>query len=232
MERVQLETVPFYEHTLAVAVDTARDKWAAVKAICAALGVGYQAQYDKLTDDPQFNCKVILIVGADGKQREMFGVQLNQVHSWLSTINSKRIKASTEEETTRRRSNFLRFQGECQGVLDRHFTGTANGDNGEGSHAVLRRLLGEELAPINAAIESIMLRMEDYDEQLDTYVGKDARLEVSEAIRQFSRETGTDGRVVWGMIRRDLDLSSYRKDIKHVIISYLRRVQLGIHSVK
>ena len=92
------------------------EKRVAVRTICDALGVSYQAQIDKLKSDPKWNSTVMLsiTVGADGKQREMVTIPVKKVFGWLYSINANNVKEESREA-------LLRYQEECNDALFNYF---------------------------------------------------------------------------------------------------------------
>lgn len=107
------EIVNFYGAQLIV-INSDKIKWVALKPICEAIGIDWPRQYTKIQNDPRFNCCHITTVGADGKNREMMCLPLDQINGWLFNINSNRVKSDCRE-------TLLIFQRECQEALFRHF---------------------------------------------------------------------------------------------------------------
>ena len=93
------------------------EKRIAIRPICEALGVSYQAQIDKVKNDAKFNSTVMLsiTVGADGKQREMVTIPFKKVFGWLYSINANNVKPEARE-------NLIRYQEECNDALYTYFT--------------------------------------------------------------------------------------------------------------
>lgn len=93
--------------------------YVAVRPICQALGIAPNGQIEQLkkglngmsTD----NC-ICLSVGMDGKQREMFCLNLKDVLFWLLYIDVERVNESARE-------NLTRYKIECRDVLYNHFIG-------------------------------------------------------------------------------------------------------------
>lgn len=92
------------------------EKRIAVRPICEALGVSYQAQIEKLKTDQKFSSTVMLsiTVGADGKQREMITIPYKKAFGWLYSINANNVKPEARE-------NMIRYQEECNDALYNHF---------------------------------------------------------------------------------------------------------------
>ena len=93
------------------------EKLVPLKPICEALGVGHQAQIEKVEEDEilKSTIRLSLTVGADGKQREMKCIPYKYVFGWLFTINPKNVKPEAQEIVTK-------YKMICYDVLYRHFT--------------------------------------------------------------------------------------------------------------
>ena len=92
------------------------EKRVAVKPICEALGVSWQGQYERLKTDPILSStvKIILTVGADGKEREMVTIPFKFVFGWLFQIDSRKVNEDVREAV-------IRYQLECYNALYNHF---------------------------------------------------------------------------------------------------------------
>lgn len=93
------------------------EKKVAIKPICDALGVAYQGQIEKLKQDEILSSTVMpsMMVGADGKQREMQTIPFMFVFGWLFTINPKNVAPESKEAV-------IRYKKECYIALYEHFT--------------------------------------------------------------------------------------------------------------
>lgn len=93
------------------------EKLVPMKPICEALGIGAQAQIEKVEEDEilKSTVRLSLAVGADGKQREMKCIPYKYVFGWLFTINPKNVKPEAQEIVTK-------YKMMCYDVLYRHFT--------------------------------------------------------------------------------------------------------------
>lgn len=93
------------------------EKRVAVRPICDALGVAYQSQIERLKNDPLLSSTVMLgvMVGADGKSREMVTIPFKFVFGWLFRIDSRNVKPEAKEAV-------LKYQLECYNALYEHFT--------------------------------------------------------------------------------------------------------------
>lgn len=92
------------------------EKLVPIRHLCDALGVSYQGQIDKLNEDEFLapTLRLSLMVGDDGKQREMQCLPLKYVFGWLATINPKNVSDEA-------RPAVMRYKKECYEVLYRYF---------------------------------------------------------------------------------------------------------------
>lgn len=240
-----MKTIQFRNHTLHVGVTEEGEPVVAIKPMCENLGLNVGVQQRKIQgQDSGFNWTLMRVVSADGAQRDMLCVPVRQINFWLAGINPNKVKPETREEIKQYRAevmdvlfnHFLPTAANAGQDLDRKFTviQTALVALQEQSHALQEQshTTQKQITELRDQVTAQQTHLEDVEEQLTTYMGKDGCAAVSAEIKQFALETGMDGRTVWGMIRRDVGLSSYRNDIQHAIVSYLRRLRLGIHSVK
>ena len=89
-----------------------------IKPICAALGVNYSTQVEKLYKHPIFHDAVVPlrgITGADGKHYEMLCLPMEYVFGWIFTINPANVGDAA-------RDTIIKYQIECNHALYDHFT--------------------------------------------------------------------------------------------------------------
>jgi predicted nucleic-acid-binding protein len=108
-------TVAKINNTEIVVVENG-EKMVAVKPICEALGIAFEPQFKKLKTDPLLSSTVTLgiMVGADGKEREMFSIPFKFVFGWLFRIDSRNVKEAV-------RPLVEKYQLECYNALYNHF---------------------------------------------------------------------------------------------------------------
>lgn len=99
-----------------VAVEKDGTVYVPIKPICEAIGIDDKAQRDKIQTDEFFSSTggIIPSVGADGKSREMFCLQLKDTYGWLATINPGKV-APEARDTVRK------YRRECYDILYDHF---------------------------------------------------------------------------------------------------------------
>lgn len=93
------------------------EKRVAVRPICDALGIAYQGQIDKVKQDEILGSTLMpsMMVGKDGKEREMQTIPYKFVFGWLFSINPKNVS----EEA---RPLVLKYKLKCYDALYYHFT--------------------------------------------------------------------------------------------------------------
>jgi hypothetical protein len=98
-------------------IEEGREKLIPIKPICEALGISFEGQYEKLTEDEFLSSTVrlSLTVASDGKQREMVCLPYEFIFGWLFTINPKNVKPEAQAAVSR-------YRIECYHALFRHFT--------------------------------------------------------------------------------------------------------------
>jgi len=99
-----------------VIMATEGEKMIPIKPICEALGIAYEPQFTKLKEHDFLSSTVTLsvMVGADGKDREMVCLPYEFIFGWLFTINPKNVKPEAQEAVEK-------YQIECYKVLFAHF---------------------------------------------------------------------------------------------------------------
>lgn len=100
-----------------VTVDKDGEIFVPIKPICAALGISFPAQHNKLQSDEILSSTMAIIatVAADEKDREMVCLPLKYIYGWLFTINPGKVSKSVREAV-------MRYRRECYDVLYEHFT--------------------------------------------------------------------------------------------------------------
>ncbi len=91
----------------------------AVRGICDVLGLDAAAQQRRLRDDrraPWATTAMTTVVAGDGRNREMFCLDLESLPMWLATIDVARVTDAV-------RPKVIRYQRECARVLADHFLG-------------------------------------------------------------------------------------------------------------
>lgn len=89
--------------------------WVAIKPICEALGIKYEAQFERLQGHKILGqlFRKQGMVAADNRLREMVCLPEKFIYGWLFSINSDN-------------AQLLEYQRECYEVLFNHFHGALN----------------------------------------------------------------------------------------------------------
>lgn len=89
-----------------------------IKPICEALGILFQAQFNKLKEDEFYNSTISLrdTVGADGKNREMASLPLKYALLWLGSINPKNVAPDAKQTV-------MNYKEACATALFDYFYG-------------------------------------------------------------------------------------------------------------
>jgi hypothetical protein len=91
--------------------------WVVLKRACEALGLDAATQAEKLKEKAWAVAGLIPATGPDGRNYEMFCVDMDTLPMWLATIDVGRVK----EES---RAKLITYQRECARVLRDHFFGS------------------------------------------------------------------------------------------------------------
>jgi hypothetical protein len=116
MENLQLN-LGSYQLALAVSQNDG-EHFVALKPLCEALGLDWEAQRKRTQRNPQFSTPVHMngSWAQDGKNRDMLCIPVRQVGMWLCTINANRVSEHV-------RPKLLAFQEQLQVVIHDHLTG-------------------------------------------------------------------------------------------------------------
>lgn len=91
--------------------------WVVLKRACEALGITDEQQAVKLKQKPWATTALIAAVAEDGKERNVFVVDLDTLPMWLATIDVGRVRPEAREK-------LIAYQRECAKVLRDHFFGS------------------------------------------------------------------------------------------------------------
>ncbi|CAM3962410.1 phage antirepressor N-terminal domain-containing protein [Xenorhabdus thuongxuanensis] len=106
--------VPFYGADLYV-VNYNGEPYVPMKPIVEGMGIAWEAQFSKLKQRVKSTITEIVIVAADGKERNMICLALRKLAGWLATISPNKVKASIRDKV-------IRYQEECDDVLYEYWT--------------------------------------------------------------------------------------------------------------
>ena len=71
--------------------------WVALRPIINAMGLDLNSQLVKIKKDSRFNCRVIPMVGTDGKNRDMMSLDAYQIPAFLYSINPNKVRKDLRE---------------------------------------------------------------------------------------------------------------------------------------
>jgi hypothetical protein len=222
-----VETVAFHGQELLVVQDEAGQKWAAVRPICAAIGLNLTSQREKIENNAGFSWAVISSTGADNKSYEMFCLPISQLNGWLFSINPNKVKPEI-------RKNLLVYQQECHNVLYKHFMpqgGTVTEVTG-----LVRALQTDMVAIRNEmrlGFDSVQAEVDELRELIHVAISDSDEKETRELIRQVKKENGLDGRAVVGHVRKTLGTAGVYNtpnllQVKNVLRNMLGKGVLGL----
>lgn len=199
-----VERIPFHGSTL-LAQRIDGDVFTALKPICEGMGIDFSSQRKRLQQQAWATVVMITTVAADGKNRELFGVNRKTLTMWLATIDTSRIKDPTV------RHNVVTYQNECAEALDAYFNhGVAVRDHDDPDRRV--RILSEAMLIAQQEMQSKDLTITRQQRELDerrplallgeAFASTDGTMSVTQAARHFQtidRRMTRD--MVYGLLR-------------------------------
>lgn len=204
--------MPFDGKSVEVIRNEGGEPFVSVRSVCQAIGVNHSNQYDKLKGNPTFRveCYHSPFVG-----QEVVCLPLNQLNLWLGSINPMR----TQEPV---RSNLIAYQRECADVLYRHFMPRGEMD--------LQPLMDKILEVQNTC--NAMNNKFDYLIGMDLTVFGDDASTIKHLIEQAVSKFSMSAPEVWGLVRRECDVSSYKLQNRRVINFLKNLLGEGLRIVK
>jgi len=112
-QELNLIPVPFYGDTI-LAVETEDGLFVALKPICERLGIGWQGQHRKLSNQGRPWGMVHLMIPSAGGPQETTCLPVHLLAAWLFTVHPSKVNPEI-------RDSLIRYQTEAADVLDRHF---------------------------------------------------------------------------------------------------------------
>jgi hypothetical protein len=205
--------MPFDGKEVLAVKDENGTPWISVRSICEAIGIDWPSQWVKLMADHKYRCCDIPTPSEGGPQA-MVCLPLNQLNGWLFTINANKVREDIKPR-------LIAYQQECMDVLYKHFM-----PKGE-----------QDLSTFMEGILGVRTEIKDMNEKLDYIIGVedlafgDLAPMVKELINQVAAKYGMSKKAVWGLGRKECDISSYQKGTEK-LISFYRRLLIGMESVK
>lgn len=90
--------------------------WVALRPVCDGIGIDAEGQRQRLSRRSWATTCMTKAVAADGREREVFALDLDSLPMWLATIEPARVRAEV-------RGKLETYQKECARVLRDHFFG-------------------------------------------------------------------------------------------------------------
>lgn len=138
--------------------------WVVLKRACEALGLTDQSQATKLKDKAWATTTMVVAVAEDGKNRELFCLDLDCLPMWLATIDASRVSEEARERLTL-------YQLECAKALRNYFfakpSAPAIPTNLRDALLLAADLEGERMR-LAAVVEEQAPKVEAHDRFLDT----------------------------------------------------------------
>ncbi len=114
MTSVSTINVPFHGNNLYV-VNFNGEPYVPMKPIVEGMGLTWQSQFEKIKQRFKSTITEIVIVAADGKERNMICLALRKLAGWLHTISPNKVKPEIRDKV-------IKYQEECDDVLYEYWT--------------------------------------------------------------------------------------------------------------
>lgn len=203
---MQQIVMPFNGTVVEVVRDEQGNPWIGVNSVCDAIGIQSSRQIEKISSDSRFNRSHMYSVATDGKTREVFCIPLNQLNGWLFGINPNKVSDHV-------RPNLIAYQQECFEVLYKHFM-----PNG----VVDLQPLMDRITEVQKTCSTMNAKF-DYLIGMDLTVFGDDAPAIKELIEKTAKIFKMSHNEVWGLVRRECDVSSYKLQNRKVI-NFLRNL--------
>ncbi|MGJ5657628.1 phage antirepressor N-terminal domain-containing protein [Morganella morganii] len=143
MTSISTINVPFHGDNLYV-VNYNGQPYVPMKPIVEGMGLTWQSQFEKVKQRFKSTITEIVIVAADGKERNMLCLALRKLAGWLHTISPNKVKPEIRDKV-------IRYQEECDDVLYEYWT------TGEVKKKPnLRQSTAKELIPLRQTAERLI----------------------------------------------------------------------------
>lgn len=114
MTSISTINVPFHGDNLYV-VNYNGQPYVPMKPIVEGMGLTWQSQFEKVKQRFKSTITEIVIVAADGKERNMLCLALRKLAGWLHTISPNKVRPEIRDKV-------IRYQEECDDVLYEYWT--------------------------------------------------------------------------------------------------------------
>ncbi|EPS6874858.1 phage antirepressor N-terminal domain-containing protein [Morganella morganii] len=143
MTSISTINVPFHGDNLYV-VNYNGQPYVPMKPIVEGMGLTWQSQFEKVKQRFKSTITEIVIVAADGKERNMLCLALRKLAGWLHTISPNKVKPEIRDKV-------IRYQEECDDVLYEYWT---TGEVKKKQN--FRQSTAKELIPLRQAAERLI----------------------------------------------------------------------------
>ncbi|MBW5405972.1 phage antirepressor N-terminal domain-containing protein [Morganella morganii] len=134
--------VPFHGDNLYV-VNYNGQPYVPMKPIVEGMGLTWQSQFEKVKQRFKSTITEIVIVAADGKERNMLCLALRKLAGWLHTISPNKVKPEIRDKV-------IRYQEECDDVLYEYWT--------TGEVKPKQSTTTDDRAPLRNAVDCLMTK--------------------------------------------------------------------------
>lgn len=211
---MQQVVMPFDGQVIEVVCDEQGTPWVSVRSVCQAIGVAPNNQIEKLKKDDRFDRYDIISPSVGGPQNT-FCIPVEQLNGWLFSINPNKVSDIV-------RPKLIAYQQECFRVLYNHFLP-------KGSESVSSFM--STLLDVQATVNQMNAKF-DYLTGMDlTVFGDDAPV-IKELIDKAAKKRGVTTKDIWGLVRRECDVSSYKMQNRKIINFLKNLLGEGISIVK
>jgi antirepressor protein len=190
--------IDFYGDLLTV-VTIGDTPYVAIKPITDFLGLDWASQRQRVQRDEVMKeeSKLVITIGADGKQREMFSLPLEYLPGYLFGINASRVKTELKEKV-------IRYQRECFRILWQAFQTRAVTPD------VIPQLVSDQ-AETRARVGNLEQDMKAVKVILSEIRGlsTEHRATAKEMGDQISKISGTPHAHIWGDFKKDFHVPAY-----------------------
>jgi hypothetical protein len=182
--------------TVGIAEETA---YVALRPITDFLGLAWAPQYQRLQRDEILaeETRLVVMAGADGKQREMFCLPIMFLPGWLFGISASRVKPELKEKV-------IRYQRECFQILWQAFQSRA------ATPDVIPQLVADQ-AETRARVSNLEQDMKAVKVILSEIRGLSTahRATAKEMVDQISKISGTAHRYIWSDLNKAFHVAAY-----------------------
>lgn len=197
--------VDFYGDLLTVGI-VEETAYVALRPITDFLGLAWAPQYQRLQRDEVLaeETRLVVMTGADGKQREMFCLPIVFLPGWLFGISASRVKPELKEKV-------IRYQRECFRILWQAFQSRA------ATPDVIPQLVADQ-AETKARVDIIEQDVKAIDQSVKEMrvilseirgLSTAHRATAKEMVDQISKISGTAHRYIWSDLNKAFHVAAY-----------------------